>query len=388
MRGTLGAIALGLICTVSLGCSSSDPCAEDKPGTLCPVAGTGDTGFNQDGQGPHETDFFLITRARRGPDGLLYFMDFNNWRIRRLDGDGLIRTIAGTGFHAPAFPGAPAIESPLDNPTDFDFLPDGRLVMVSFEDPRVITIDDGIIRVLAGTGEIGTVGDEGDGFLPSQASFIELMGIAVAPDGAIYLCDSGANRVRVIRGNLITTFAGTGTPSYAGDGGPASEADLNYPTAVSFDTAGNIYIADSFNHVVRRVSPDGIIETVAGNGIAGLSGDGGAASQAQLDEPNGIASDEHGNLYIADRSNFRVRRVDPQGIITTVAGTEEGFAGAGGPATDARLGYLARLTMDGNSLLIADQSNSVILRLLLEPRWQKPARGLEAPADLRARPFG
>ena len=367
-RGTVEAIAgLALACTLFLACGSSDPCAEDTPGTLCLVAGTGETGFNQDGKAPHETDFFLITRARRGPDGLLYFMDFNNWRIRRLDEDGLIRTIAGTGFHAAAFPGAPAIESPLDNPTDFDFLPDGSLVMVSFEDPRVITIDDGIIRVLAGTGEVGTVGDEGDGFLPSQAQFIELTGIAAAPDGAIYLCDSRAHRVRVIRGNLITTFAGTGTQSYAGDDGPATEADLNFPTAVSFDAAGNIYIADSLNHAVRRVSPDGIIETVAGTGSKGLSGDDGPATGAQLNEPNGLANDDHGNLYIADRSNFRVRRIDPHGIITTVAGTVEGASGEGGPAVDAELGYLARLTMDGESLLIADQSNSTIMRLLLGP---------------------
>jgi hypothetical protein len=359
------AIALAGLLSM-LACSSPDRCAEEVAGTLCPVAGTGKTGFNEDGRPPEETDFYLISRARRGPDGLLYLMDFNNWRIRRLDEDGLIRTIAGSGFHAPAFPGAPALESPLDNPTDFDFLADGRLIMVSFEDPRVLTIDDGIIRVLAGTGDVGTIGNEGDGLDPRQAQFIELMGIAVAPDGAIYLCDSRAHRVRVIRGNVITTLAGTGTAGFSGDGGLAAQAELNYPTAATFDAAGNIYIADTLNHVVRRVGPDGQIATVAGVGQRGLSGDGGPGTEARLNEPNGLAMDVDNSLYIADRANFRVRRLDSQGIIETVAGSDEGYAGDGGPAVQAQMGYLARITLDGRSLLIADQSNSSIRRLLLD----------------------
>ncbi len=348
-------------------CSAPDRCADETPGTVCPVAGTGQTGFNQDGKPPEDTDFFLITRARRGPDGLLYFMDFNNWRVRRLDEDGLIRTVAGTGFHAPAFPGAPALESPLDNPTDFDFDGDGRLVMVSFEDPRVLAVDDGIIRVIAGTGEVGSTGDEGDGFQPTQAKFIELMGMAIAPDGAIYLCDRRAQRVRVIRGNIIETLAGTGVAGYSGDGGPATEAQLDLPSAIAFDDLGNIFIADSLNHAVRRVRPDGTIDTVAGTGTSGLSGDGGPASSAQLNEPDGLAIGGDGSLYIADRSNFRVRRVDTEGNIDTVAGSDEGYSGDGAQATQAQFGFLAQLTMDGDSLLIADQSNGAIRRLILEP---------------------
>jgi len=360
------AITAVLCALVALGCEQEDPCAEEVAGTICPVAGTGALGFNQDGKPPQETDFYLISRARRGPDGLLYLMDFNNWRIRRLDLDGLIRTFAGNGVHGFAFDGAPALESPLDNPIDFAFAPDGRLIMVSIEDPRVIAVEDGILRVLAGAPELGTVGNEGDGGSPIHARFMQLNGIALAADGGIYVSDSMANRVRVIRDGVITTMAGDGEAGYRGDGGPASQASLRYPTALAFDGAGNLLIADSLNHVVRRVSPEGTIDTIAGTGQPGLSGDGEAAVAARLREPNGLAVGEDGVLYIADRSNFRVRAVGLDGRIDTVAGTTLGYGGDGGPAVDAQFGYLARLTYDRGGLLIADQSNGCIRRFVLD----------------------
>ncbi|HET6611204.1 MAG TPA: hypothetical protein VFG83_04415 [Kofleriaceae bacterium] len=343
-----------------------DPCAAEVPGTVCGVAGTGELGFNHDGKPPLETDFFLVSRSWRGPDGLLYFADFNNWRMRVLGEDGLIHTIAGNGVHAGGFTGDPAIESPLENLNDFVFLPDGRLAMVFFEDPRVLIIDgEGILHSIAGTGAMGTVGDEGDGGDPLQASFMELRGIAVGPDGAIYLSDAKANRVRVIRDNIITTVAGNGADTYDGDGGPATDAGLKFPTAVTVDAEGDLYIADSLHNVIRRVTPDGIIETVAGTGEEGFSGDGGPATEARLNQPTGIAVDADGTMYIADRSNFRVRRVTPDGIISTIAGTDEGYSGDGGPATEAQFGYLGRLNFDGRSLLVADQSNGCIRRIYL-----------------------
>jgi sugar lactone lactonase YvrE len=358
-----GAVVAGL----AAGCPGPDPCASPSPGSICPVAGTGDWGFNRDGLPAVETDLYLLSAVRRGPDGLVYLMDFNNQRLRVVDEGGSVQTIAGNGWHAVADTSVPAVDSPLENPIDFDFLPDGRLVFVSYHDPRVILLErDGSLVTIAGTGEVGLRGDEGDFGPPLDALFIQLDGIAIAPDGAIYVSDSIANRVRLIRDDVITTVAGTGREAYSGDGGPGTDATLHWPTALELDPEGNVLIADQRNHVVRRLSPEGTIDTIAGTGTAGFAGDGGAATGAQLDQPYGLALAPDGSLYISDRGNFRVRRVAPDGIIDTIAGTgAEGYAGDGGPAVAAQFGYLARLDFDeqDGALLVADQSNSCARRI-------------------------
>lgn len=348
------------------GCDGGQGCAAEEPGFICPVAGTGELGFNRDGKTPEETDFFLITKALRGPDESLYFIDFNNWRIRRLFPDNRIRTVAGNGFHAPPIEWRRALKSPFDNPTDAAFLPDGRLAVVSFEDPRIVAIDDGAVRVLAGQEEVGVEGNEGDGGDPLLAQFIEVTGIAVDDEGAIYVADAGAHRIRKVADGVITTIAGNGEEGYSGDEGPATEARLKTPTAIALGPDGALFIADTLNHVVRKVSASGEISTVAGTGEAGLAGDGAAAIDAQLNQPNGLAVADDGTVYVADRANFRVRQISPDGVISTLAGTVEGNSGDDGPAALAELGFLARLTLDNGSLLVADQSNSVVRRIYLE----------------------
>lgn len=347
-------------------CGEDDPCVDAPIGYVCALAGTGKLGFNRDGLAPIDTDFYLLSAVRRAPDGLVYLMDFNNQRLRVIDA-GLVRTVMGTGFHAAAAVGEDALDSPLENPVDFDFLPDGRLVFVSYHDPRVLVLDvDGTIQRLAGTGEIGLRGNEGDYEPALDALFIQLDGIAVAPDGKIYVSDSLAHRVRVVRDGIVAPIAGNGAEELTGDGGPAIDAALHWPTALTFDRSGNLLIADTRNHVVRRVDADGVITTIAGNGTQGFSGDGGTATDAMLDQPNGLAVDVDGTLYIADRGNFRIRRVDPAGVIDTLAGAGvEGHAGDGGPALAAKFGYVARLALDGDTLLIADQSNACARRIRL-----------------------
>lgn len=357
-----------LAALVALGCAPGALCADPAPGQVCRIAGTGQTGFNRDGLPPADTDFYLPSAVRRGPDGRLYVMDFNNQRVRVLD-DGVVTSVVGNGFHALADPSVPAVDSPLENPIDFAFLPDGRLVFVSYHDPRVIAVGaEGGLEVLAGTGEVGLRGDEGDYEDPIFAQFIQLDGIAVDADGTIYVSDSLANRVRAIRG-VVETVAGRGTDGFSGDGGPATEAELHWPTAIELDREGGLLIADTLNHVVRRLAPDGTLTTIAGTGTAGFSGDGGPAVEAQLNQPNGLAVAEDGTVYVSDRANFRVRRVDPDGVIETIAGDGvEGAGGDGGRALDAQFGYLARVALDrdGGSLLIADQSNGCARRLVLE----------------------
>jgi sugar lactone lactonase YvrE len=333
---------------------------------VCPLAGTGELGFNRDGLPGPATDLYLVSAARRGPaDGLVYLMDFNNMRLRFLDQAGLVRTAIGSGFHAVADTSVPAVDSPLENPIDFAFLPDGRLVFVSYHDPRVLVLgEDGFLEAIAGTGEVGLRGNEGDFESPLRAMFIQLDGIAVAPDGTIYVSDSLAHRVRRIRDDVITTVAGNGDAAYSGDGGPGIEASLNWPTALELDDAGNLYIADAHNNAVRRLDPDGTLHTIAGTGAPGYGGDGGPATAAMLDQPNGLALAPDGTIYVADRGNFRIRRISPDGTIDSFAGTGvEGFAGDGGPASAAQFGYVARLSLDGDGLLVADQSNGTVRRI-------------------------
>ena len=368
-----GAAAVGLALALAAFACEGPPC-EEVAGDVCAVVGSGEIGFNGDGLAPTATDLYLVSAARRGPDERLYVMDFNNQRLRRIGDDGQVETVIGSGEHAIASVGAPALATPLENPIDFAWRSDGRLVFVSYHDPRVLELTpEGVLRTVAGAadGVVGTVGDEGDGGPASGALFIQLDGIAVAGDDTIYVSDSLANRVRRIapgEDGVITTVAGTGEAGFAGDGGPGTAAALRWPTALALGGEGELFIADSLNHVVRRLASDGVITTVAGvGGAAGFGGDGGPATAARLDQPVGVAFDAaDGSLYVGDRGNFRVRRVDAAGTIATIGGDGvDGRHGDGGPALKASFGYVARVAIDGESLLVADQSNARVRRIVL-----------------------
>jgi DNA-binding beta-propeller fold protein YncE len=338
-----------LVAALLAACGPGDRCGDGEAGIVCLIAGTGAMGFNGDGKAASDTELYLVSRVRRGPDGRVYLMDFNNHRLRVIGEDGRVATVAGNGFHNIALSGEPAVDSPLENPIGFDFLPDGRPVFVSYHDPRVLTIDEeGILHVLAGNGVMGTTGDEGDGGPALSASFMQLADLAVGPDGAIYVADDMANRVRVIRDGVVTTVLGSGDPSV-----------LNLPTAIELDDAGNLFVADSLNHRIQKVAPDGTATIVAGLGGEGFGGDGGPATAAVLSGPNGLAVAADGTLYLSDRGNFRIRRVRPDGLIETVAGSgARGRSGDGGPPLEAEFGFIAGLALDGETLLVADQTNS------------------------------
>ncbi len=205
------------------------------------------------------------------------------------------------------------------------------------------------ITTIAGT---GTPGFTGDGGQATSAQLNAVWGVAVDAQGAVYLADNNNNRIRKVSGGLITTIAGNGTQGYSGDGGQATSAELYYPEGIAVDAPGNVYFADWGNDLIRKVSTDGIITTVAGNGTAGYSGDGGQATSAELNSPKGVAVDSQGNLYIPDRLNYRVRKVTPAGVITTVAGTGvQGDSGDGGQATSAQLNSPWGVVVDGQGNL-------------------------------------
>src|SRR5664279_2772055 len=226
------------------------------------------------------------------------------------------------------------------------FSPDAR----GADSPRLLYR----IETLAGTASLG------DGGPATAAQIGTIQGIAADRWGNVYLSDTDHNRVRKIdTSGIITTVAGKGTAGFSGDGGPATSAQLNLPYGLAVDLAGYLYIADLENNRVRRVGPDGMIVTYAGTGGQGSSGDGGLATSAQMLSPRNLAVDSAGNLYISEFSGHRVRKVTPDGRISTAAGTGiAGFRGDGGLATSAQLAFPAGLALDrqGN-LYIADSQN-------------------------------
>ncbi|MBN8701665.1 MAG: hypothetical protein J0M08_01240 [Bacteroidetes bacterium] len=222
---------------------------------------------------------------------------------------------------------------------------------------------NGVVTTIAGTEK----GDYfGDGGPAKSAQFNQPYGIAFNSKGELFIADKDNNRIRKITTDQkIVTVAGTGHGGYSGDGGLAEKAEIWGPRAIAIDAQDNIYFADGSNHVVRKIDAKGIITTVAGSGNRGYSGDGGLSVKASLDVPVGIALDAVGNLYIAENVNNRVRKVDTQGVITTLAGDgEQSFAGDGGPAAISRLfspGGVATST-DG-TIYIADSWNKRIRKI-------------------------
>jgi len=222
----------------------------------------------------------------------------------------------------------------------------------------------GVISTFAGT---GIAGFSGDGGLARSAQINAPLGATIDAVGDVVFADAGNNRVRkVTPSGVISTIAGNGIGGYSGDGGLATNASLNVPWALVYDTSGNLYISDRNNDVIRKVNTAGIITTFAGNGTQGFCGDGGQATQACFYYPRGLAFDTHGSLYIADGLNHRVRKVSQSGVITTVAGNGQlGFSGDGGQATQAAIGNPRFLVVKGGVLYISNAGQGHIRSVTL-----------------------
>jgi PKD repeat protein len=282
-------------------------------------------------------------------DGLenLYIADTSNHRIRKVDVNGIITTVAGTFGAGFSGDGGPATQATLNTPYGVAVDSIGNLYIADTQNRRIRKVDvNGIITTVAGN---GVPGYSGDGGPATQASFNFPISVAVDGIGNFYISDSFDSRIRKVGSdNIITTVAGNGVPGYSGDGGPATQAALNNPLSVAVDGLGNLYIADYNSNRVRKVGADNIITTVAGNGTFSYSGDCGPATQAGIWGPIGLALDDLGNLYITDDQNYRIRKVGTDNIITTVAGNGVPcYSGDGGPATQASINPWG-VTLDGN----------------------------------------
>jgi RHS repeat-associated protein len=336
--------------------------------TISTIAGTGNFGFFGDG-GPAK-DAWL-----GGPNGVaidregaLYIAEVNNQRIRKVSPDGIITTVAGNGQFGFSGDGGPAKDAKLAQPWGVDVGPDDTLYIADSSNNRIRKVSpDGTITTVAGSGQF--IGFSGDGGPAKDALLASPEGLAVGPDGTLYIADTRNNRIRKVSPDgIITTVAGNGQSGFSGDGGPAKDAKLGLPRGVDVGPDGTLYIADTSNDRIRKVSPDGTITTVAGkddNGQPGFSGDGGPAKDALLNLPTGVAVAPEGNVYIADRDNRRIRKVSPDGTITTVAGSGQlGFSGDGGPAKDASQALPTGVAVaPEGTIYIADRNNSRVRKV-------------------------
>ncbi|MGH6691509.1 MAG: BACON domain-containing protein, partial [Gammaproteobacteria bacterium] len=280
--------------------------------------------------------------------GNLYIADGINNRVRKVSPAGIITTVAGNGQYDFAGDGGPAISASLRTPQGLALDPGGNLFVVDVNNHRVRKVSvAGTITTVAGNGQPAF---SGDGAPAINASIQSAAGVAVDAAGNLYIADRGNNRVRkVTPDGIIQTIAGNGTPVGGVDGSPATSVSVNGPYGVAVDAAGSVYIGVITGARVRKVAPNGIITTVAGQGIAGFSGDGGPATAAQLDSPSGMAVDNSGNLYIADSLNDRIRKALAGPPSFAVAPANLSFsarAGAGGPAPQ-------RMTITGSVIGIA-----------------------------------
>ena len=277
------------------------------------------------------------------------------WKLNRW---GKVEQVAGCGEYGYSGDGGPAGKAKLSWPSDLAFDAQGNLYMVESGNACVRKVEkSGTITTVAGCGEHGYSGDSGQA---TKARLARPLGMTFDTEGNLYIADAHNYRVRKVdREGIITTVAGNGQEGDSGDGGQAVKARLSIFFGIAVDVEGNLFIADSDNRSVRKVDKSGIITTMVGNGEWGYGGDGGQATEARLRHPEKVILDTADNLYIADSSGHCVRRVNKTGIITTVAGNgKKGDGGDGGKAVKARLNFSNDIAVDAEgNLYISDQDN-------------------------------
>lgn len=352
-----------LLCALSWTACGGGGNSGASSGTITTVAGNNNTGFFGDNG--------LATLARlNAPAGVtvdasgnFYIADSNNNRIRKVDSKGIITTVAGSAFAGYSGDHAAATSAMLNGPVSVAVDGSGNLYIADQLNNVIRKVTSaGIITTFAGT---GVAGYNGDNIAAATAQLNLPSSVAVDSSGNVFIADYSNQRIRevVAASGNITTVAGTGTAGFSGNAGAATAALLSAPIAIALDSTGNLYICDSGNNRIRKVA-GGNISTIAGNGTAGSTGDNAAATSAELANPTGVAVDASGNVFISDTVNQRVRKVSGTNIYNAAGIGTAGFAGDGASALRAELNGPFGLAVDSKgNLYIADSRNQAIRKV-------------------------
>ena len=328
------------------------------------IAGNGTAGYSGDGTSATSSKLNNPKGVAVDRNGNIYISDQVNNRIRRVSTSGIITTVAGNGTAGFSGDGGMASAAQLNSPYGLAIDQFGDLFIADWENGRIrMVTPSGIIKTIAGNGGIGYTGDS---VAATTTSLSGAYGVAVDSIGNVYIADGDNFRIRkVTPDGIIRTIAGNGTGGFSGDGGPAIDAEIDQPSNICIDGGGNIYFADWFNNRIRKINPAGMITTIAGTGVAGYSGDGAAATAAELNQPVGIVTDHTNNLFISESAGNRIRKINASGTIFTYAGTGiAGFSGDGGFANAAEINAPDGLAIDSaGDIYLADDLNSRIRKI-------------------------
>lgn len=339
----------------------------DQSGIISTIAGTGMSGFYGEGLPALQAYFNLPQKVCFDPSGNLYIADSHNYRIRKIDSTGMISTVAGRGGMQVEINEESAVLSNIGDVNSIVFDQNGNLFICNYNESVILKLDQfGTLQQYAGIGKEGYSGDGGPAI---QAALYHPTDIAIDRDDNLYIVDQGNQCIRMVDQNgMIHTIAGNGKVGENGDGGQAIHANLSYPRGVFIDKENNLFIADYQNHRIRKVNSSGIITTIAGNGKRGNSGDGGLATLAELNNPIHVSKDHKGNVYITEKGNHCIRKIDTHGIITTVAGNVETSQPKLANSKNSEINSVTSQTdFDKANMIQSEQRNQYATEVALDP---------------------